>query len=435
MHLSSRRTTLSKIATTSATVLLAGALVLVGQSANAATAAPAVSDVVVKPGGQASIPLKGIAANSTSATLKITASGAWRDTTVTGCLTNAPVAGCKETRILVAKAGSKTSTTLTIPVKGTARALKVSNSRASVRLQVQVVSQVAAKPAAVKPPVATAPVVKPPVATAPVAPVAPKPAVKPGKPSAANTGVPAGTKLTKHNGNIVVTKPGTVIDSLDVQGSVVVKAANVTIKNSILRGNPTSPNGTLVNNLAKHKNLVVTDSELVNANAAVRFRGIMGSDFTAIRLNIHGVEDQLHLTGGNVKLIDSYLHDNFYLEKDPLRNYTPTHDDSIQIQAGTNIVMTGNTIVDAHNAVVMITQDRGDVGNVTFANNYADGGGCTINVAEKSYGPIMGMSITNNVFGRTTKNANCAIIAPVTTKIVNSGNVYTDGVAVAIRKG
>ncbi|MET1053313.1 MAG: hypothetical protein ABWX65_11800, partial [Mycetocola sp.] len=67
--------------------------------------------------------------------------------------------------------------------------------------------------------------------------------------------------------------------------------------------------------------------------------------------------------------------------------------------------------------------------------NYADGGACTINVAEKAYGPILGMSVTDNIFGRNTAHTNCAILAPTTTKIVNTGNVYTDGAAVTIRKG
>ena len=246
--------------------------------------------------------------------------------------------------------------------------------------------------------------------------------------------MPAGTKLTVHSGSITVTTPGTVIDSLDIRGNVIVKAANVTIKNSIIRG-AANAGGTLVNNLGHHTNLVVQDSELVNANAAVRLRGITGSNFTGIRLNIHGVEDQIHLTGGNVKLANSYLHDSFYLEKDPLRNYTPTHDDNIQIQAGSNISITGNTLVGTHNAAMMITQDRGDVSNVKFANNFADGGACTLNIAEKAYGPIMGMTISDNTFGRNTRHANCAILAPVTSQIANISNEYTDGVAVAIRKG
>ena len=40
---------------------------------------------------------------------------------------------------------------------------------------------------------------------------------------------------------------------------------------------------------------------------------------------------------------------------------------------------------------------------MTVDQNWADGGGCTINLAEKGKGPFQGVTITNNTFGRTTK--------------------------------
>ena len=236
-----------------------------------------------------------------------------------------------------------------------------------------------------------------------------------------------------HEGNITVTEAGTTIDSLDVHGSIIVKAADVTIKNSIVRGRA-GAGGALVNNLSHSPNLVINDSEIL-AGWDNRVSGIMGSDFTATRVNIHDVTDQIHLTAGNVAVSESWLHGNLHLEQDPLRDGTPTHDDSIQIQAGTNISFTGNTITDAHNAVMMITQDTGKVGNVSFSGNTADGGACSINVAEKGRGPIVGLTVTDNVFGRNTGIANCAIIAPTTTQITTDANTYTDGAAVAVRKG
>ena len=49
-------------------------------------------------------------------------------------------------------------------------------------------------------------------------------------PGASNTGVPSGTKLTVHSGLILITTPGTVIDGWDLHGTVIVHAANVTIR-------------------------------------------------------------------------------------------------------------------------------------------------------------------------------------------------------------
>ncbi|MGJ0223692.1 hypothetical protein ACQUZK_09855, partial [Streptococcus pyogenes] len=87
----------------------------------------------------------------------------------------------------------------------------------------------------------------------------------------------------------------------------------------------------------------------------------------------------------------SWLHDNLYYLHDPNYDNGPTHDDNVQIQVGSNITIRNSVLESTHNAAVMITQDRGKVANVTFTGNRAGGGACTINVAEKSYGPISGL--------------------------------------------
>ena len=69
------------------------------------------------------------------------------------------------------------------------------------------------------------------------------------------------------------------------------------------------------------------------------------------------------------------------------------------------------------------------------SKNTLDGGGCTINLAEKGKGPFQGVKVLDNTFGRTTKIFNCAIISPTTTVVTNSGNYFTDGVVATVRKG
>ena len=83
----------------------------------------------------------------------------------------------------------------------------------------------------------------------------------------------------------------------------------------------------------------------------------------------------------------------------------------------------------------MITQDSGKVSNVTFADNWADGGACTINIAEKGKGAIKGMAVIENTFGRNTRHRDCAVLSPATTKVTMDSNFYTDGKAVSVKKG
>ncbi|WP_149202341.1 right-handed parallel beta-helix repeat-containing protein [Actinotalea subterranea] len=268
--------------------------------------------------------------------------------------------------------------------------------------------------------------------------VAPPAPTTPDVPGPTNTGVPAGTALRVHNGDLTITTPGTVIDGLDIRGFVRVKANDVTIRNTIVRGRPgLTGYMSLIQNADQANHLTIEDSELVAADPSFYIDGIVGKNFTLRRVNIHGVIDQVKITGNDVLVEDSWLHDSLYYLQDPNYNYTPTHDDNVQIQRGTNITIRNNTMEDAHNAGVQITQDSGVVGNVRFEGNRADGGACTINVAEKSYGPISGTVITDNVFGTGTRIARCAVLMPSTTTALSNvtNNVYTDGVAVTVKRG
>ncbi|TFB75816.1 hypothetical protein E3O06_03990 [Cryobacterium glaciale] len=254
--------------------------------------------------------------------------------------------------------------------------------------------------------------------------------------SAGTTGVPSGTTLKVHNGDLNITKAGTVISGLDIRGLVKINAINVTIKNSIIRGRSVSAPAALVNNLGGRSGLKIIDSELYPSKPSPDINGIYGYNFTLTRVDIHGVIDGVHVTGSNVTIANSWLHGNLHYTSDPNQGGKPSHDDSIQIQKGSNIKVYGSTLSGSHNAGVQITQDTGDVSNFSFTNNFADGGACTINVAQKSYGPIYGTVITDNKFGRNTRIANCAVISPTTTKISTARNYYTpDSKTVSVRTG
>jgi hypothetical protein len=254
------------------------------------------------------------------------------------------------------------------------------------------------------------------------------------QPGAANTGVPAGTSLRTHVGDLVVTVPGTVIDGLDIHGFVKIQAENVTVRRSIVRGRPVTTQSSLVHSTAK--GFVIEDSELVAAHPSPYVDGLKGHGFTARRLNIHGVVDTALIYGSNSRIESSWLHDNLHYEQDPMWGGKPSHDDSIQVQGGSNIRLVGNNISGAKNAGLQITQDRSATSDLQFSRNWADGGACTVNVAEKGRGPIQGLVLQGNIFGRNTRHYDCAIIAPTTTPLVAAKNVWADTRGTAqVRKG
>ncbi len=268
----------------------------------------------------------------------------------------------------------------------------------------------------------------PPVATSPT----PTPTPTPPIPS-------TGGGLVVHHGDLTVSVPGTVIDSMDVRGVVRIHAANVTISNSIVRGAASGINSSvaLIQNTAGYPGLTIVDTEIaptVVSTSGAQY-GILGYNFTATRVHLHDLVDMVHITGDNVTVQNSVLRDNSHWENDPRVAGTPTHDDSIQIQRGRNIRILNNVISGAHNSGIQVTQDQGLVSDIVFAGNRADGGGCTFNVAEKGKGPIAGIVIRDNTFGRTTKVMNCAVIAPLTSTPQVERNFYTDGAAVSVRRG
>jgi hypothetical protein len=298
------------------------------------------------------------------------------------------------------------------------------------------------KPTATPTPTATpkptpTPTTAPPVAKENWVPPAVKPATA--RPGPTNTGVPAGKKLTVWDGDLVIDTPGAHIDGLEIRGLVSVHAPNVRITNSKIVGGATMPawDRALIQVSSVEDSVTVEDTEMYAATPSYRIRGVIGKNFTLTRVNMHDVIDQMVITGDNVTVQDSWLHSNLYYLKDPNYNNTPSHDDNAQISIGKNIKFLRNTMQGTHNASIMITQDRGHVSDIVVQGNFIDNGACSINIAEKAYGPIERMTIKDNVFGGNTWVKKCGILSPpTTTSILSTGNnTWLDGSAVAISRG
>jgi hypothetical protein len=255
-----------------------------------------------------------------------------------------------------------------------------------------------------------------------------------GHPGPANTGVPAGVSLRVHNGNMVITEAGTVIDGLDIRGSVDVRAANVTIRNSIIRGGADGAQDSVVRSASNSASLRIVDSEITSTVRSPRIDGLRGWNITAERVDIHHVLDGVHLWGsGNVTVRDSWIHDILHFENDPGWNGGPSHDDTVQIQSGSNITLDGNRIEGSYNAGIIITQDAGRISNVRITDNWLDGGACTVNINEKSYGPLSGIVVSGNVFGDNSRY-DCHVISPSSSAIAFSGNSTVTGAPVKMVK-
>lgn len=260
-----------------------------------------------------------------------------------------------------------------------------------------------------------------------------------GRPGVGNTGVPAGTVLKVHYGDVNVTTPGAVLDAMDIHGYVKISAPNVRITRSIIRGGAgaTQTTGLVTSYNPANTGLVIEDSELRPKNPTYWIEGAKVQNATFRRVEITGTVDGIGVHGDNVRVENSWIHG--------LRHYTPfpgqsdnqTHNDGIQVHLGKGLRVVNSTITGAHNAAVMVTPNTGVVGDLQLVGNWMDNGGCTVNISEKGRGAISGLVINDNKFGRNTRVADCAVIMPLATGAVavTLRNVWEDnGTAVRIRK-
>lgn len=284
---------------------------------------------------------------------------------------------------------------------------------------------------------APAPTPKPTTAPTTPAPTTPAPTTAPtthptagasaGKPSASSVGVPAGVTLKRHDGNLTITQDGTRINGLDIHGFVDVKANNVKITNSIIRGGKGTTFRGLLNSLSK-TGLVIEDSEFKPEFQTVYLDGIIAQNFTARRIHVQGGVDNVKITGDNSIITDSLLENTVHYASDPNQGGGATHNDNIQISKGRNIVLQRNTIRGSQTHTILGQAAHGPTA-LKIDGNWLDGAICNVKLQVRNGHQLTG-TVSNNKFGPNRVWQRCRISVQNGITGVNAfGNVMEmDGV-------
>ena len=210
-------------------------------------------------------------------------------------------------------------------------------------------------------------------------------------PTAATTGVPAGTALSARTGVIRVTTPGTVIDGVDLNGCVEVLADNVTIRRSrITCGN--SP--AAVRQFGGRSGLLVEDSEIIGTPINPAGAGIWAANpYTARRVEIRGTDDGAFVASGTV-IQDSWIHS--------LHVSATAHNDLIQMVGGTGVAILNNRLEHRadQTSAIMIKADLGPISDVAIGDNLISGGIYSVYIHEGPQGMPTNVRVANNVFIR-----------------------------------
>ena len=295
------------------------------------------------------------------------------------------------------------------------------------------------------------------------------------KPSASTTGLLPGwvdsqttpgvgeQQLGILNGNQTITTANTVIQNKDIFGFVFVKAAGVRIINCKIRGNSTATSefGLIDARNQGCVDLVIKDCELVPDYPSLWITGLIGHDFTAERLDIYNCTDSLGIYNANsghttdpaiVRIYGCWTHDLTYYSPDPTHSDNRTHNDGIQIQGNSDIIIRGN-FIQANASVVGdgyddtvpkplppsyrpsvtgqaigLTPNVSVIYDVTIDQNWIDFGAQSITVAVNTYNVGANIIMTANKFGRGQPNLTKDSVTARRPIAVQSGVNPIDGV-------
>jgi hypothetical protein len=211
-------------------------------------------------------------------------------------------------------------------------------------------------------------------------------------PDATTTGVPAGVTLTP-SGSLVIDTSGAVREGLDIKGSVIINASNVTLKNCKV----TDGGNNVVLVKPGITGAVVQNCEIDNLGAGGQ--GIAGQG-TFLANNIHDCADGIDVRGDNTVIRDNFIHS--------MRGTADSHLDGIQADGGfSNLTIDHNTVINEQNqtSAVMLDNYWGPIDTVTITNNLLVGGGYTVYINEVAKGqagggPVTNVTVTNNRIGR-----------------------------------
>jgi hypothetical protein len=217
-----------------------------------------------------------------------------------------------------------------------------------------------------------------------------------------NTGVrPGWTPSQTTNGNLTVTTNGAVIDGMLVTGSILVRAQNVTVKNTWVYGqiyNQVSGQG--------YNGLLIQDTDVGPPSGVSSLSdGAIGvGGFTALRVHIHNAEEGFRVGGygssgnklGPVDIEDSFVE---------LAKGACSHNDGIQgYDEPTRTTIRHNTIdtrasgPDCTTGAIFIGNGGADL--ITIQNNLLLGGGYSLRMGPGgTYDHVTGNRIVNGTWG------------------------------------
>ena len=244
-----------------------------------------------------------------------------------------------------------------------------------------------------------------------------------GWPDASSTGVPAGTPLTP-SGGMTITRPGTVINGLDITGDVFVRAANVTIENTRVTGRiDTGDQGAYPNAVFRRVDVVGPDDAATDGG----YPGVGYGAYTCDGCSVRGWGKGF-MVNDNVTIKNSWVSD-IQVFGDPGEG--GSHNEAILSLGGRNITIVGNRLdagdADNVSASLALYSQWSAFDAVLVQGNLFDGGGyCLYAGLGGAYG-ASNSRFLGNTFG-DKYNPNCGWYGAAVAYDPGNGNQWSGNV-------
>jgi hypothetical protein len=257
------------------------------------------------------------------------------------------------------------------------------------------------------------------VAVAPPRPAIAATPIPAGFPNANNTGLTNPSALKVHNGDMVITRDGAVIENLEIRGRVDIAAKNVVMRNVWVYNS-----GSWTIYVRPGASLLIEDSEIGHASHLGE-RGIGGNNITARRINIHHVED-------GIKVLHNSLYEFVYCHDLDSPRASP-HADCLQDDGGaTNWILRDSTL-DARypdgvnaNAAIIVKSDLGASNGGLIEGNFLNGGNLIVMVDKGKYRAPQNIVIRENAFGRDVRYPPGVLLRHAEAGITWKNNYFAD---------
>lgn len=237
-------------------------------------------------------------------------------------------------------------------------------------------------------------------------------------PGPGNTGVPPRVAL-KASGSLTVTTNGTVIDRLDVTGCITVKARNVTIKRTRVRG--TCDTGSISTpDSTDPGNVVIEDVEVDGLNQTTNNPLIAYSGFTCRRCNLHNGGTGIRM-GHDVRVEDSWMHDS--------HTGGSSHNAGISGHGTSDFTLIHSRLecldTDHCSSALSLYNDDGEIHDVLAQGNLFSGGGyCVYGGVFDKGPPGHNVRFLGNAFSRTPY-PKCGQYGPIVFWSAGPGNQWS----------